>query len=289
MNRLIGTAVCGAFCVFAASGLASGQVAPSGPATPAAMREMAEKKAAPLVTIKFILKSDGGDEMGMFGGGDEEMEVTGTMIDSQGLVLVSNTEMGGMMSRFSRMMPGMSVPKPTDIKVLVGDDTLGVEAKVIARDSELDLAWVRVNKAPETPYTFLDLEASADLKVGDYAYTVSRAGKFFDRVPMVTEQRVSGETKKPRHLYLGIGGSLGLPVFDAAGKIVGVSTMILPDSEEMEAMAGGMFGGMGDMMAGTVLPAKEVIEATKKARESAAEAEKAAPAKDAAAPEAEKK
>ncbi|CAG1010452.1 hypothetical protein PHYC_03854 [Phycisphaerales bacterium] len=267
------------FGVVLASVLAAGACAAApaydgdGPATPAAVQKIMNEKAPPLVTVKYVLKGDDSG-MGMFGdGGDREMEVTGVMIEGSGLVLVSNTEMGGMMARFARMMPGMgggAPPKPTDIKVLVGEDTQGVEASLIARDSELDLAWVRVKKAPEKPYAFLDLTSSAAPKVGDYLYSVGRMGKFFDRAPVIHEFRLVGIAKKPRDLYIGGGAGMGLPVYNAAGDVIGVTSLILPSDEEMEGAEEGMFGGMGDTAGGMIVPAAEVVKATKSAVENAA-------------------
>lgn len=272
---LAALALCGAtLAAFAGAPAATPAHDGDGPASPQAVQKILNEKAPPLVTIKYVLKGDEGG-MGMFGdGGDREMEVTGVMIEPSGLVLVSNTEMGGMMARFARMMQGMggSPPKPTDIKVLVGDDTQGVEAKLIARDSELDLAWVRIDKAPEKPYAHLDLTGSAAPKVGDYLYSVGRMGKFFDRAPVIHEFRLVGIAKKPRDLYIGGGAGMGLPVYNAAGDVVGITSLILPSDEELEGAEEGMFGAMGDMAGGMIIPTAEVVKATKSAIENAAKA-----------------
>ncbi len=268
MVRLLMTAVVAA-CVVA--GTASDAVAQ---ASPEGMRAILAEQRGAIVTIRYVLKMDAmGDAFGMFGdGGDQEMEVTGVMVDPSGLVLVSNTQMGGMFARFSGMLAGMGggVPKPTDLKVLVGDDTQGVEARLVVRDTDLDLAWVKIAKAPETPYAAIDLSRHATVGVGDYVYTLGRAAKFYDRVPVITESRVSGTTTKPRDLVLGGSMSaLGLPVFDKAGALVGVSTLIMPEEGEggMEdsLMGMGMEGGFG-----TIVPAKDVQRATASAKELAA-------------------
>lgn len=260
-------------------GVGGAGVAPARGAVPLAaadqpdLAKMLAEKAPAYVTVKFILKFEGGGELAGMMGGDQEMEVTGVMIDPKGLVLVNSTEMGGMMSR----LMGGEGPKatPSEIKVLVGDDTTGVDAKVIARDSELDLTWVKVEKAPETPYAFVDLTKNATAKVGETVYSISRMGKFFDRAALISELKISGMTKKPRDLFFGSGGGLfgggaGLPTYNAQGQVIGVTSLILPDAEEMGGMGAGMFGGMRDMMAGAILPAAEVIKATANARDQAA-------------------
>jgi hypothetical protein len=81
-------------------------------------------------------------------------------------------------------------------------------------------------------------------------------------------------TRKPRELYA-LGGSLnadfGLPVFAASGEILGVTILPISDREELAsgnpmAMLGGI-SGILDMFGGLVLPAEEVVKATKRARE----------------------
>ena len=230
-----------------------------GAAAPSMMKSIAEAGAPSLVTVKFVMKVEGA-----MGSQEEETETTGVMLDGEGLVLVNNIEMGGMLKMF-----GMS-GRPTDIKVLVGDDTVGVDAKLIARDSELNLAWVRTNDKPAAAYKFTDFEQTAEPQVGDYLYIVGRMSKFFDRAATVHEVRMSGRTTKPQPLLLAgsMDGDMGSPVFDAAGKLVGVTTIVVPNEEDM---GDGMNQqAMRQMMAPAVIPAKRVADATTRALETAA-------------------
>ncbi|MFZ4430910.1 MAG: S1 family peptidase [Phycisphaerales bacterium] len=233
---------------------------------------VAEKSPA-IVSIKFILK--GGEQ-------DEEVETTGFVIDPAGLILSNNNAFGGLAARF-----GGPTPTPTDIKVLIGEDTQGVDAKFMARDSELGLAWVQLSEAPAKPLAFVDLTKSSEGKTGEAIVQVSLMGKFFDRVPMVSTGEIASVVKKPRELYIpSIGlaaGEMGLPVFNAAGSLLGVTTLILPDQEEIMGSAGGMRSAMRGITGGMILPAKEVLAATARAKETKPEAE--APAAPAAAEE----
>jgi hypothetical protein len=269
MNRTSSLLACSLAGMVLLAGAARAHTAPAAApvlgAQPAAVSyaDLIKNHAGALVTVKFILKSEGA--------GDTESEIPGLVIDGSGLVLVSSSEIGGIPPQFAAMMGGRT-PTPTDIKVLVGEDTQGVEAKLIARDSELDLAWIRVDKAPETPWTALDFAKGGEPALGDPILALFRSGKFFDRAPRVIRTTLSGETRKPRHLLFPSGMDLFqrqcTAIFDASGKVVGVTTVIFPDPEEMESMQRG--GGMNDMLAGTILPAKEVAEATARALESAA-------------------
>ena len=109
-------------------------------------KALVDKHAPCVITIKFVLKvKSGGEEQ------EHESEASGVMIGAKGLVLCSNTRMGGVR--------GLNA-KPTDMKILVGDDTEGVEATFLARDSELDLAWLQIKEPGDKKYQSLDLTAS---------------------------------------------------------------------------------------------------------------------------------
>ncbi|GMV98699.1 MAG: trypsin-like peptidase domain-containing protein [Phycisphaerae bacterium] len=229
---------------------------------------MAEKAPA-LVTIRFHLRSGAGED-------DEasESEITGVVIDPKGLVLCSNIQLTGLAMAMSMMGRG-AAPVPTNIRVLAGDDTQGVKAKLLARDKELDLAWIQLNDPPAKPLAFVDLARSARPRIGQKVVSVRRMGKYFDRVPAIREAQIGAITRKPRDFYV-LGGSInadfGLPVFTTAGDVLGIT--ILPISEENEDELSGnpltMLGGISgilDLFGGVILPAEEVVKATKRARE----------------------
>lgn len=226
------------------------------PAARADFAAMLDKGGQVLVTIKYILSQEGEEQ---------ENEVTGVLIAGDGLVLSSNFFFGG------GPFGGGATPK--DIKILHGDDTVGVDAKFIARDTELGLAWLKVDKAPEKPYPFVDFSKHAEAKVGDDLFTVRKMGKFFGQAYQIAEGRVSAVVSKPRTLMIPTIGlatrsELTLPLYNTAGQVVGVNTYILPDEEEMQGGAEAMKGAEYGM----ILPAKDVVEATAKALENAAKA-----------------
>lgn len=262
----------------------------------ATYERLIESRSAPVVAIKFVLKM----EYAGFGDGEREQELSGLMIDPSGLVLVSNTQFGGFLSMIQQFSGGSNLHasmKPEKIRVLVGDDTVGVDAKLIARDTELDLAWVKIDKAPDKPYQAVSFEKSVGASPGELLYTVSRADKFFDRAPVVGELRVAGVARKPRTLILpsnGVGGAAGMgsaggAAYNHAGEPVGVMVMQMPSREDGDGgrddMFGMMFSGGGGGVA--ILPGKEVVAATERALKTAAdeskegEAEKAADVKPA--------
>lgn len=253
----------------------------------ATYKKLTDSVGPSLVTVKFVMKFEGGGDM--FGGeSGRDVEVTGLMIEAGGLVLVSNVNMGGMASRM-----GVTA-NPTDIKVLIGDDTEGLKGRLLARDSELDLCWIQIDddKAKGKSFAFVDFSKGAGAAVGEKLYAVNRMGKFFDHALSVDEGRVAGMTRKPRALLIpgSFGGDqrsqLGMPLFTGDGAVVGVNILQLPDKEDMEG---------GDMGPGSfailTLPAAEVVKATSRGKEMAAKAPPtpAKPAETDTKPESEKK
>lgn len=242
--------------------------------------KLTEAKSPAIVTIKFVLKIS-------MGGSDEEREteIAGVMIEPDGMVMASNLQLGGVSEAMrSFMAQGMSMT-PKDIKVMVGEDTEGVEAKLVARDSELDLAWVQISKKPDKPYASIDFSAGSKAVQGQTLYSMERLGKFFDRVPTVNSFEVGAIVAKPRRLFVPserIGAGLGTPIFSSDMTVVGVTVLQLPSKEELEAEQGmmGASRGVGEV----ILPAEDVASAIKKAKEAAASGkpvDEPAPAADA--------
>ncbi len=218
------------------------------------------KRAPVLVTVKFVLKSQGG-----FGDSEQENEITAIMIDAGGLVLCSNTALAGprFLQRFSRATP-------THIKVLVGDDTEGLDGELVTRDSELDLAWVRIKEPGDRKFTHLDLSQASKPQIGQRLLGLRRMGKYFGRAVVVSEGRLGGRAAKPRNLYVPVGGldvSVGLPVFTVDGEVLGVVVVQMPEHGELEANPRSFMDAGRDMFGGLILPAGDVLEATRRAME----------------------
>ncbi len=243
------------------------------------------ERADVLVTVKFVLnvKMPGA-------GADREIEgeTTCLSIDAEGLVLCSNTELGGYVGLMSQMMGrggGFDVTAaPRKIEVMPDDGGEGLDARLVARDSERDLAWVRIEKVEggRQP-VFLDLSDHVEIGAGDLYYRLRRMDKFFGSAPVVTEGVVAAVIDKPRRLLVPsepASGGFGLPVFTASGRLVGITVIQMPAAEDQaSAMLSGSLpflssaAKLQDMVGGLILPAAEVAKATRLAREVAAEEE----------------
>ncbi|HWL91978.1 MAG TPA: hypothetical protein VNT79_00450 [Phycisphaerae bacterium] len=230
--------------------------------TKAIYKQLFDEAAPALVTIKCVLKVQGSS-----GAQEQEREFTALMIEPKGLVLCSSLQLGT--SRLYRRMATSITP--TDIKVLIGDDTEGVEAKFLTSDPELDLSWVEIKTPDEKGYTSLDLSKGVVPALGDRLLSGRRMDKFFDRAFVVNEGYLGGTTKKPRELLVPTASleftqtSIGMPVFDDHAAVVGVAVLQSPDPEDE-----GGTRGSADVL---ILPVAEVVKATERARTAANEAE----------------
>lgn len=231
---------------------------------PSPIAAMAETHAKAVVSIKMSLKYEGS-----FGEHEQEREVTGVIIDPSGLILCSNSQSGGVPPSMQDRMSGVTVT-PRDIKVFVGDDTEGLDGKLIARDSELDLAWIKVADLKGMTLSSIDLASAVTPALADELVSVGRLSKYFDHAPMLTFCRVAALVRKPRPLIIPSDmNDLGIPVFTNSGKLVGVTIVQLPEvDEDNDEDLRSQLRGLGASM--VILPAADVATATKHALESAA-------------------
>ncbi len=228
-----------------------------------------DTRAPALVTIKCVLKMKSAR-------GEQEMESenTGVMIDPRGIVLCSNTKLSGPIGTLRRLAgssaSGITVT-PTDLKVLIGDAVDGLEARFIARDTELDLAWIQIKEPGDRTFAYVDFTKSVQPKPGQIVYSVFRMSKHYDRLAVVSQQRIGAIARKPRDLYIGedFSSSFGLPAFTAAGEVVGVAVLQVPEEEDESSGQLGMLSRLTNTheMSGALLPAADVVRATQRARE----------------------
>ena len=225
-----------------------------------AARTLIDKHKDAVVEVRLVLKtkvSMGGRE----GGSQEQkVEVNGTVIDPSGLTVISNTATDPM-SRFSFAgMGGEDNPQfkmetsVTDVKIVLAD---GKEypAKVVLRDKDLDLAFVRPDEQG-LKLSCLEMKAPpAAPKVLDEVVGLARLDRAANREPAVAVGRIMSVITKPRTHYVAMTlMESGCPAFDAAGNVLGLSLMRISGAKE-----GGGFSMMGMMP--SILPCADILEA----------------------------
>ncbi len=234
-------------------------------------REVLTKSGEAVVTVKLAVKMRMSQE-----GREEEQEstseITATVVDPSGLAVCALSE-ADPTNAISQMWGGddpdfkfeMDI---TDVKMRLGDGT-EVPAKVVLRDKDLDLAFIRPLEAPAKPLTAVDLAAAGTTEVLREVVILERMGEVANRVPAVLLDRIISVIQKPRLMYvpglIGQYSSLGCPAFTPEGKLIGVLVHRFPpqtgaDSREERSPLG------------VILPAADIADVAKQAPAAAAEA-----------------
>ena len=249
-------------------------------------------KAMALVGVRYVLKvATSGAERELDG------ETLCILIDADGLLLCSNNEMGGYVQLLTQMMNRGPMPAvvstPKEIRVLLGTDSKGLPAKVIARDSDRDLAWLRLDAVPAGLELHpVALEDQREARLGEPLYRLRRLDRFFGSAPIVEAGVVGALVQHPRQLLIAAdldGGYLGMPIFGADGKLLGLTVVQMPGEEGGEMAFGHGLPGQStkfdDMVGSVILPASELLKATRLALEIHKQDEAEAAAAGAANPE----
>lgn len=253
--------------------LLSADVQSAPPPADDAGKVLVKKSGDALVTVQFVLKAEGAGE----GGGDMEGEVEcyGLLIDPNGLIVCSNSKLGGMSASVSQMLSAMGqniTAEPREIKIVVGQDGDEIPAELIARDGELDLAWLRMKTPPPADTPTVDLSQPAQPHLGQDLVALARAGRFLGRPALSVRTQLGGRVKKPRDMLLCTMrfNEPGVPVF-ADGRLLGLTVLQVPDADG----GGDMNMAMGRLMSEIqavgmlVLPTETIAKATTKALEEA--------------------
>ena len=227
--------------------------------------KLMDQHALCIVTVEFIAKeSFMGQER------KNEMESLAVMVSPDGLVLAANSRLKGFGALAMRMRGGspdgmLPQSDTEDIKIIIGDDdSEKYEAKLVARDSDLDLAWVQISDTKGQTFKYVDFQDSVQLEVGDSYYTISRMGERFDRIPLVSSSSIAAVVQNPRPLLVGSGTmAWGGPVFSADGKVAGFMVTQPPEPGEEGAMSLESMMNVG----GFILPAKKIVKAMEQAQE----------------------
>ncbi|HEY3376342.1 MAG TPA: serine protease [Armatimonadota bacterium] len=189
-----------------------------------------------------------------------KQEAAGTFIDPSGLILASLTSVD-IVEAYTSMMGGEDVKVTgnlTGIKAVLADGT-ELDAKLVLRDKDLDLAFLRLVKKSDKPFPALDLTKTTQPDILDQVFILYRLGTVGNRVMNISPDRVQALIEKPRKGYvLGIASyaaEVGAPVFGMDGNLTGILLRKIQGSKS------------GDDRAGlyVVLPAADIAEAATQA------------------------
>jgi len=244
------------------------------------LAQLLDRNPAALVTVQFVLQVKISGSLGSIMGEKQEFESEAVcvMIDPKGLVLCSNTQIGAYSIVLQRVMGSMGADTevsstPTQIRVLVVGEPQFLNASLLVRDTELDLAWLQIESGGSRPFSYIDFSKGASVGIGTSVFALRRLDSFFDRAPSLLEGRIGGVTSKPRPLYIPTGSietHFGLPVITRTGEVVGILILQLPEegaprSQGMSMESMSWASRMQNLSRGVILPAFEVVKATRRA------------------------
>jgi hypothetical protein len=228
-------------------------------------REVMKKWEKAVIGVKLTMKMRMAEEGRQYQEEESTREIRGTVIDPSGLVVCALSQ-ADPTQMFAGFMEGQGGSKwqvdITAVKLRLADGK-EIPAKIVLRDKDLDVAFVRPTEKQAAPLTAVDLAGSSPVSVLDEVVVLERLGEVANRAPAVTLDRIAAIMEKPRLLYvpgpLGQMSSLGCPVFTPDGKVVGVLVA------RVLSAAGGAVSDEDMGMMAVILPAADALEVAKQA------------------------
>lgn len=243
--------------LFAAVALAGGRAASESEAV--AGRALVKRYADAVVNVELVVthKMKFGEREAP--PREQRIEVNGTMISASGLTVTSLGEVD-LQSTIEGMRAGSGGGRGAEIvgsefkevKLRMADGK-EVAARFVLKDADLDLAFMAPEPSAENAprvFPYVKLEESTEGSVLDNFFYVARAPKILQRVPLVRATEVIGIVEKPRRMYLLADQAVGTPVFNAQGRVLGIT---------LQHFANGRRSG------NVILPAEDIAEMAKQA------------------------
>jgi S1-C subfamily serine protease len=242
--------------------------------TRAAARDVVKKWEAAVVNVRVVLKTRmamGGREMQST---DDSIDAVGTVIDPSGLTVLSlgSLNPGAVMNRIMSSTGASEnrmeiTSEPTDLKIRLADGR-ELPARIVLRDEDLDLAFIRPTTKPASALVAINLSDSAKPQLLDEVLVLSRLGRVGGWTAGGAIQQVGAIIERPRTFFVlaGTTGGVGTPAFALNGKVIGLLTV-----RQVDAGRSTMFAMMGGSEAlgilPVILPAADVVDIAAQAPE----------------------
>ena len=188
---------------------------------------------------------------------DQRIQAIVTVLDGSGLGVTSLTAldpsdvMSAQLSRGRGAGGAVSVTaEPADLRYRLADGR-EVPVRVVLRDKDLDLAFLRPVEKPAAAMTAIDGATVKPAPV-DSVVVLHRLPEIASWQSTALFYSVQAVVEKPRTFYILTGGIPGCPVFDTRGRFIGVVLRLKNDSDAANAPP-------------IVLPATDIREVAKQA------------------------
>jgi hypothetical protein len=188
---------------------------------------------------------------------DQRIQALVTVLDSSGLGVMSLTAldpselMSAQLSRGRAAAAAINVTtEQSNLRYRLPDGS-EVPVRVVLRDKDLDLAFLRpVEKLP-SPLNAIDAAAVRPMAI-DSVLVLQRMPELAGWQPTALFQSVQAVVEKPRTFYVLTGGPIGAPVFDLRGQFIGIVLRFKNEADAANAPP-------------IVLPAADIREVAKQA------------------------
>jgi S1-C subfamily serine protease len=211
---------------------------------------------------KVSMQAEGAKEAVNIPDREQKSETLGTILDASGFIVTAlsaidpTRELSG---REVRTRDGVVKIEASatlkEVRVTMPDGT-EVPADVLMRDTDLDLAFLRIKAGSKeskgVEFKAVDLKTAAVVNVGDDVVSISRMDEVLNRVGSVSRGQVTSVTKKPREFMRVTGANLGCPTFSMDGKLIGIAVSRFVRGKTSHVV---------------VIPAADVLEIAQQARD----------------------
>ncbi|MBI3991607.1 MAG: serine protease [Candidatus Omnitrophica bacterium] len=234
------------------------------------LRSVQAKYQDTVLAVKYVLKMS--SALSGQGGMPEEQkgESAGTVIDSSGLLVISNTELRGAAAIFDMMDTSSMGGKmdisvvPSDFKVVMPNGS-ELPAKLVAQDSDLDLAFIRIESKEKLALNVVPFVKNSAANIGDIVITIGRLSENLNREPLSYHNQVISIIRKPRVMYMVTGlGNTGCPVFNMDSKAIGILLMRPSSVKRNPMMFMNMSASNSLEFMPLILPADVILDAVAK-------------------------
>ena len=222
----------------------------------AKIMEIADKNKESIVIVEIVVKATVSFNGQQRPAQEQKLRLNGTMISQDGTTVVSNSRSDPMAQLGSRAknMPGLKIDMEVlESKIILNDGT-EVPAKVVLKDADLDLAFVKPDE-PQKDMAHVTLCPDCKPEILDSVISVTRLDLEANRTVVIKSGSIGGIIEKPRKYYVGASSNPGLPAFNKDGKCFGLFLRRMGTS--------GPTGGP------VILPAEEILTAVKQLKEKA--------------------
>lgn len=226
------------------------------------IRTILESHRDATITLVVVVRTNAGSGSSE----DTELEIPGLIIDGSGLVVTTNTAIDPMstLAGMSGMSEGMDriTTKVVNARLLNGEGE-EIPMKVVLRDSDRNIAFLRPITAPKQAMPFVDLKKAHQARIGDLVFFMSRMGPVANRAPQVNLNRVISVVERPRIFYVPdvtATALLGNAAFSETGEPLGIVTLRVNPSGKRRS-----FFSSNDSMIAVILPGDDIMEAAAQA------------------------